>query len=139
MVIKDIHIIQIHTFQALVKAGYQVLFRTPITVRPIPHSIAGFAADDHFIANAEGGRRDIHDGPVREIFAVEERLPVFLGGGLARERQEAAASGYEEYAASVEPYTLEEGERREHSSSLAKSDTSPDAATGMPFTSMDFL
>ncbi len=50
VVVENIHIIQAHTFEALVKACHQILFAAEIAVRPRPHIISRLGADDHFIA-----------------------------------------------------------------------------------------
>ena len=52
VVIEYIDIIQPHSLQTLIKAGEQVLSRTPFAVRPGPHQITCLCRDDEFIAVA---------------------------------------------------------------------------------------
>ncbi|MNH38209.1 hypothetical protein D3C79_992050 [compost metagenome] len=71
MVIEDIHIFQPHALQALVQAGDQILFRTPVAVRARPHGVTGLRGDDQLIA------------PGFQVCA-EDAAKVFLGGAGGR-------------------------------------------------------
>ena len=46
---KQIHIVELQSFQALVDAGYEVFARTPVAVRTVPHMMPCFAGNDQFI------------------------------------------------------------------------------------------
>src|SRR5258708_24478026 len=48
--IKDVHIVEAHPDQALVKTGDQIFPRTPLTVGTGPHVVACFGRDNHFVA-----------------------------------------------------------------------------------------
>ena len=50
MVVKNIHIIESHAFQALVKTRHQILSGSPVAIRARPHIIAGFCGDHKLIA-----------------------------------------------------------------------------------------
>ena len=47
--VKNIHIFQSHAFQALVKARQKIFTAAPVSVRALPHIIAGLGCDDQFI------------------------------------------------------------------------------------------
>ncbi|MPN20718.1 hypothetical protein SDC9_168097 [bioreactor metagenome] len=49
VMVENIHILQPHTFEALVQTGDQIFARTPITVRPLPHGVTGFGRNDHLV------------------------------------------------------------------------------------------
>ena len=49
VMIEYIYIIQSHTLQALIQAGYQILFAAPVAVRSGPHIITGFRRNHQFI------------------------------------------------------------------------------------------
>ena len=50
VMVEDIHIIQSHALQALIQAGYQILFAAPVAIRAGPHIITGFRGNDQFIS-----------------------------------------------------------------------------------------
>ena len=47
--IEDIHVVELEPLQALVGTGDDALTGTPITVRTVPHFIAGLAGNNHFV------------------------------------------------------------------------------------------
>ena len=49
VMVEDIHIIQSHALQALIQAGYQILFAAPVAIRAGPHIITGLRGNDQFI------------------------------------------------------------------------------------------
>ena len=49
MVVENIHIVQIHAFQALVQTGHQILSGPPIAIRSRPHIITSFCGNHHLI------------------------------------------------------------------------------------------
>ena len=50
VVVENIHIVQPHAAQALVKAGQQVLAAAPVAVGAVPHLEPGFGGDDQLVA-----------------------------------------------------------------------------------------
>ena len=49
VMVEDIHIIQSHTLQALIQAGYEILFAAPVAVWSGPHIITGFRGNHQLI------------------------------------------------------------------------------------------
>ena len=50
MTVEEVNIVEMHTLQALVETGHEVLSRAPVAIRSWPHIIARFAADEKFVA-----------------------------------------------------------------------------------------
>ena len=49
VMVEDIHIIQSHTFQALIQARQQIFAAAPVAVRAFPHIKSGLCRNDQFI------------------------------------------------------------------------------------------
>ena len=47
--IEDVHIVQMHSLQALVNAGHQIFSASEIPVGSRPHIVSGLGRDDQFI------------------------------------------------------------------------------------------
>ena len=50
MRVEDINILQTHALEALIETRDQIFARAPVAVRAVPHGVAGFGADNEFVA-----------------------------------------------------------------------------------------
>ena len=50
MAVEDVHIIQMHALETLVKTCHQIFTRTPIAIRSWPHVVTGFSGYEELVA-----------------------------------------------------------------------------------------
>ena len=49
MAVEEIHIVYLHSLQALVKRGHQVFSGAPVAIRPRPHVVTCFRRDEQLV------------------------------------------------------------------------------------------
>lgn len=70
MGVENIHVVELEPLQALVGTGDDTLAGTPITVRTVPHFIAGLTGNNHFVP--VGFHVGCHDAKPKFFFGTSE-------------------------------------------------------------------